>query len=559
MIAFIFITIETLCDLMQPTIMSKIIDKGVATKDISLVLNLGGLMLLVTAIGASCAITRNIISSNVSQRFGSDLRGDLFKKIQSFSFENVDKFKTASLMTRLTSDVNQVQTFAHGTMRIFVKAPILCIGSIIMAILINPSMAFILIAIVPIITVFIFINMKVSYPFFKNIQRALDKVNGVMGEYLSGVRVVKAFNRFSYEKERFKDVNGELTDASIKGMKVMSILNPSITLTVNLGIVLVIWFGGIKVNNGTMKVGQIIAFINYMTQILFSLIMISHVFNMFIRARTSAERIGEVFSEEDSLIVKEDTLKPKDTYEKIKFNNVYFSYDKNGGDILKNITFTCDIGETIGIIGATGSGKSSLVNLIPRFYDVKSGYIKVNGVDVKDFDLKVLREIISIVPQKTILFTGSILDNIRWGNENASLEEVQMVAKISKADDFITSFEKGYDTILGQGGVNLSGGQKQRISIARALIKHPNILILDDSTSAVDLTTEREIRKGLKEYSQNIICLLIAQRITSVMSADKIIVLDNGCMVGIGTHEELMKSSEVYQDIYYSQIGRGRR
>ena len=559
MIAFIFITIETLCDLMQPTIMSKIIDKGVATKDISLVLNLGGLMLLVTAIGASCAITRNIISSNVSQRFGSDLRGDLFKKIQSFSFENVDKFKTASLMTRLTSDVNQVQTFAHGTMRIFVKAPILCIGSIIMAILINPSMAFILIAIVPIITVFIFINMKVSYPFFKNIQRALDKVNGVMGEYLSGVRVVKAFNRFSYEKKRFKDVNGELTDASIKGMKVMSILNPSITLTVNLGIVLVIWFGGIKVNNGTMKVGQIIAFINYMTQILFSLIMISHVFNMFIRARTSAERIGEVFSEEDSLIVKEDTLTPKDTYEKIEFNNVYFSYDKNGGDILKNITFTCDIGETIGIIGATGSGKSSLVNLIPRFYDVKSGYIKVNGVDVKDFDLKVLREIISIVPQKTILFTGSILDNIRWGNENASLEEVQMVAKISKADDFITSFEKGYDTILGQGGVNLSGGQKQRISIARALIKHPNILILDDSTSAVDLTTEREIRKGLKEYSQNIIYLLIAQRITSVMSADKIIVLDNGCMVGIGTHEELMKSSEVYQDIYYSQIGRGRR
>ena len=241
---------------------------------------------------------------------------------------------------------------------------------------------------------------------------------------------------------------------------------------------------------------------------------------------TSAERIGEVFSEEDSLIVKEDTLTPKDTYEKIEFNNVYFSYDKNGGDILKNITFTCDIGETIGIIGATGSGKSSLVNLIPRFYDVKSGYIKVNGVDVKDFDLKVLREIISIVPQKTILFTGSILDNIRWGNENASLEEVQMVAKISKADDFITSFEKGYDTILGQGGVNLSGGQKQRISIARALIKHPNILILDDSTSAVDLTTEREIRKGVKEYSQNIIYLLIAQRITSVMSADKIIVLD---------------------------------
>lgn len=557
MIAFVFITIETLCDLMQPTIMSKIIDRGVATKDISLVLNLGGLMLLITAIGASCAITRNIISSNVSQRFGSDLRGDLFKKIQSFSFENVNKFKTASLMTRLTSDVNQVQNFAHGTMRIFVKAPILCIGSIIMAILINPSMAFILIGLVPIITIFIFINMKVSYPFFNNIQKALDKVNGVMGEYLSGVRVVKAFNRFNYEKKRFKDVNGELTDASIKGMKVMSILNPSITLTVNLGIVLVIWFGGIKVDNGTMKVGEIIAFINYMTQILFSLIMISHVFTMFIRARTSAERIGEVFSIEDSMTIKENTLTPKYTYQKIEFQKVYFSYDKNGEDVLKDITFNCDMGETIGIIGSTGSGKSSLVNLIPRFYDVTSGYIKVDGIDVRDFNLKALREIISIVPQKTILFTGSILDNIRWGNENASLEEVEMVAKISKADDFITSFEKGYDTILGQGGVNLSGGQKQRISIARALIKEPNILILDDSTSAVDLTTEREIRNGLREYSKNIIYLLIAQRVTSVMSADKIIVLDNGSMVGIGTHKKLMESCEVYQDIYYSQIGRG--
>ena len=557
MIAFVFITIETLCDLMQPTIMSKIIDRGVATKDISLVLNLGGLMLLITAIGASCAITRNIISSNVSQRFGSDLRGDLFKKIQSFSFENVNKFKTASLMTRLTGDVNQVQNFAHGTMRIFVKAPILCIGSIIMAILINPSMAFILIGLVPIITIFIFINMKVSYPFFANIQKALDKVNGVMGEYLSGVREVKAFNRFNYEKKRFKDVNGELTDASIKGMKVMSILNPSITLTVNLGIVLVIWFGGIEVDNGTMKVGQIIAFINYMTQILFSLIMISHVFTMFIRARTSAERIGEVFLKEDSLIIKEDTLTPKDIYQKIEFHNVYFSYDKNGGDVLKDITFNCDMGETIGIIGSTGSGKSSLVNLIPRFYDVTSGCITVDGMDVRDFNLKALREIISIVPQKTILFTGSILDNIRWGNENASLEEVKMVAKISKADDFITSFEKGYDTILGQGGVNLSGGQKQRISIARALIKEPKILILDDSTSAVDLATEREIRNGLRKYSKNIIYLLIAQRITSVMSADKIIVLDNGYMVGIGTHEKLMESCEVYQDIYYSQIGRG--
>lgn len=555
--ALAFLTIEAICDLMQPTIMSRIIDRGVNSKNMDYVLYMGGVMLSVTALGAIAAVARNIISSNVSQRFGSELRGDLFKKIQSFSFENIDKFQGASLITRLTSDINQVQNFAHGMMRIFVKAPILCIGSLAMAVVINPPMSLVLIGVVPIIIVIIFINMRVSYPFFVKIQRALDRINTVIREYLAGIRVVKAFNRFNYEIERFEGANQELSQVSIKGMRVMSFFNPAITLTLNIGIVLVIWFGGIRVNAGNMQVGQIIAFINYMTQILFSLMMLSHVFTMFIRAKASAERIGEVFLQENNLKDKEKTRGLKDFSGRLDFENVTFSYSGAKGEpVLKNISFTCYPGETIGIIGSTGAGKSSLVNLIPRFYDVTSGSVKVDGIDVKDINMKVLRNIIAVVPQKTMLFTGTILENIKWGNEEASIEEVQRVTKVSQAHEFIVSFPEGYNTILGQGGVNLSGGQKQRISIARALIKKPRILILDDCTSAVDVTTEGKIRGALKEYSSKTTCILIAQRITSVMRADKIVVIDNGSIMGIGTHEELMNRCSVYRDIFRSQIGK---
>ncbi|WP_154675032.1 ABC transporter ATP-binding protein [Desnuesiella massiliensis] len=554
--ALVFLTVEAICDLMQPTIMSRIIDRGVNSKNMDYVLYMGGIMLSVTAIGAIAAVARNIISSNVSQRFGSELRVDLFKKIQSFSFENIDNFQGASLMTRLTSDINQVQNFAHGMMRIFVKAPILCIGSLAMAIFINPPMSLVLIGVVPIIIAIIFVNMRVSYPFFIKIQKALDRINTVMREYLAGIRVVKAFNRFNYEVGRFEVANEELAQVSIKGMRVMSFFNPAITLTINIGIVLVIWFGGIRVNTGNMQVGQIIAFINYMTQILFSLMMLSHVFTMFIRAKASAERIGEVFLQENSLKDKEKTEELEEFRGRLDFENVTFSYSGAKGEpVLKNISFTCYPGETIGIIGSTGAGKSSLVNLIPRFYDVISGSIKIDGIDVKDINMKILRNIIAMVPQKTMLFTGTILENIKWGNEEASLEELERVTKISQAHEFIVSFPEGYNTILGQGGVNLSGGQKQRISIARALIKKPKILILDDCTSAVDVTTEAKIRGALKEYSSKTTCILIAQRITSVMRADRIVVIDNGSVMGIGTHEELMNGCSVYRDIFRSQIG----
>jgi ATP-binding cassette subfamily B protein len=548
---------EAFCDLAQPTIMSKIIDVGVKKKDLNFVLYMGGIMLLVTAIGAVAATGRNIVSSKVSQKFGAELRLDLFKKVHYFSFDNINKFETASLMTRLTNDVTQVQNFVHGLMRIFVKAPITGIGSIIMATLINPPMAIILIAVVPLVSFLISMNMKIGYPFFSKVQKALDKVNGVMREYLSGVRVVKAFNRFDYEVQRFEKNNEEFTNLSIRTARVMAIFSPSITLVINIGIVMVLWIGGIRVDNGNMKVGQIIAFINYMTQILFSLVMITNVFNMFVRAKASAERIGEVFDEENTMLNKPTFAAEGHIKGRIDFEKVDFSYAVTEGEpVLKNISFTCMPGETLGIIGSTGSGKTSLVNLIPRFYDVTAGCIKVDGVDVKDQDMKALRDKIAVVTQKTTLFTGSIIENIRWGKEDASKEEVEAAARVAQAHEFVEKFPEQYNTILGQGGVNLSGGQKQRVAIARALIKKPEILILDDSTSAVDVTTEVKIRSALKEYSKNLTCIIIAQRISSVIDADRIVVLNDGEMDAIGTHEELINSSEVYKDIFRSQMGK---
>lgn len=552
-----FLTLEAFCDLMQPTIMSKIVDKGVTGRQMNYVLQMSGVMLMVTALGAVGAVGRNILASKVSQRFGAELRSDLFKKIQSFSFDNMDRFEGATLVTRLTNDVTQVQNFTNGLMRIFVKSPLICIGSLIMASRLNPRMSVVLAVIVPIIAILIFLNMKIGYPFFVKVQRALDKVNSVIREYLAGVRVVKAFNRFDYERERFEKANKELGTTSTTAMRVAAIFNPGITLTVNLGIIVVLWYGGLSVNKGNMHVGQIIAFINYMTQILFSLMMISFVFTMFVRARASAERIGEVFTEENTMKILDAPAKATDVKGRVDFNNVCFSYAGTSCEpVLKDISFTCMPGETVGIIGSTGSGKSSLVNLIPRFYDVVSGSVEVDGINVKEMNQKDLRDKIAIVPQKAVLFTGTVIDNIRWGKQEASLEEVEEAAKVAQAHDFISSFPEGYYTKLGQGGINFSGGQKQRVSIARALVKKPEILILDDSTSAVDVSTESKIREALREYSKNLTCIIIAQRITSVMGADKIVVLDNGQVVGLGTHGELMQKSTVYQDIYRSQIGK---
>ncbi|PWK16507.1 ABC transporter ATP-binding protein [Tumebacillus permanentifrigoris] len=552
-VGVLFLTFEAICDLMQPTIMSKIIDIGVANQDLNYVFKMGGLMLLITAFGALSASVRNVVASNVSQNFGMGLRSDLFRKIQSLSARNLDKFDSASLITRLTNDVTQVQVFTNGLMRIFVKAPLLCLGGLIMATRLNSQLAVVLAIVVPIVALLIVINMRVGFPFFKKVQKALDRVNGVMREYLSGVRVVKAFNRFDYEVNKFNGANEEFQSTSIAATRVMAVFSPAIMLTVNIGIVVVLWVGGVRVSEGHMQVGHIIAFTNYMTQILFSLMLISMVFNMFVRARASAARIGEVFAEENQMTWS-DQLPATTTRGRIDFEQVCFSYD--GEPVLKNITLTCLPGETVGIIGSTGSGKSSMVSLLPRFYDVNSGSIQVDGVNIQHLDPKKLREKIAIVPQKTTLFTGSILENIKWGNENATQAEIERAAQMAQAHDFIANTPDGYHTRLGQGGVNLSGGQKQRVSIARALVRNPEILILDDSTSAVDVATEARIKEALKTYARGLTCLLIAQRITSVIDADKIVVLDQGEIVGTGTHEELMKTCDVYQQIFQSQVGK---
>jgi len=556
-IAVAFIVLETIVDVVNPTIMSMIIDKGVKNKDMDYILKLGGLMIAITFIGAIFAIIRNIVSSKVSQSFGADLREDLYTKVQGFSFDNIDKFQDASLITRLTNDVNQIQNFSHGMMRIFVKSPVRLIGAIIMAFLLDFNMGLILIGTIPVAGLIIFLNFKISYPIFKKMQIALDKVNGVMREYLAGIRVVKAFNRFNYERRRFKDVNDNLKERTLKGMRTVAVFNPLVGLIVDIGIVIILWVGGIRVNNGNLEVGKVMAFINYMLLVHFSLRMMTRVLNMFIRAKASAERVGEVFIEENTILERRKPISINKAKGQIEFEHVYFKYYSNSKYVLEDINFAINPGETLAIIGSTGSGKTSLVNLIPRFYDVDRGKVKVDGIDVKKVDISKLRENIGMVTQKPLLFTGSIMDNIKWGCEEATYEDVVRVSKISKAHDFIISFNEGYNTYLGQGGVNLSGGQKQRISIARALIRNPSILILDDSTSAVDMITEKKIRQGLNENLRNTTTILIAQRITSVMDADKIIVMDNGRIVGLGTHVELIGSCQVYKDICHSQIGKG--
>lgn len=556
-LAVFFVMCETLCDLMLPTIMSQIIDVGIAAKNMEYVLLKGGLMLLITILGAFAASARNIISSNVSQKFGTELRLDLYKKIQTLPLENIDHFDKASLVTRLTNDVTQVQTLVNGLMRIFIKGPLLCIGSLIMAVRINHDLAMVLAVVVPIVGMLIIINVKIGFPFFTKVQQALDKVNSVMREYLSGVRVVKAFNRFDYEVKKFSEANTDLQLKSITAMRMMSVFGPGIMLTVNFGIIGVLWFGGIYVNLGEMQAGHIIAFINYMTQILFSLLLISMVFNMFVRAKASAGRISEIFSQVNNMKWDQHLIKDLAVKGRVDFEDVYFSY---GGtiaqSIIKNINLTCMPGETIGIIGSTGSGKSSLVNLIPRFYDVTSGTVRVDGEDVKYKDPKWIRQKVAIVPQKSILFTGTITDNIKWGKEDATIEEIEKASRIAQAHDFIAALPDGYQTKVGQGGVNFSGGQKQRLAIARALVRRPEILILDDSTSAVDVVTEEKIKKELKIYAKDLTCLIIAQRIASVIDADKIVVLDQGEIIGIGKHDELMKFCKIYQEIFYSQVGK---
>lgn len=553
-----FLTLEAVADLMQPTYMSYIVDDGVANADVGQILIYGGIMLGIALFGAFCAVMRNHFASRTSQTIGKEIRHDIYHNVQQLSLENIDRLQPASIITRITNDVTQIQDFINSIMRIMIKAPITGIGAVVLIIIQTPKQAPIMIVIVIIATLLIVLNIMVGYPRFGKVQKKLDKLNGVSREFLSSVRVVKAFRAEDKETGKFKNASDDLADANTSALRAMAMFAPLINLTVNFGIVLLLF---ISKEQAAGDIGRLMASVNYMGQVLFALAFISNVINSAVRALASSERIKEVLDEKPVQKKAEHPQKPEIKGE-IKFNDVSFAYAGASRSALSHISFTANPGETIGIIGPTGSGKTSLVNLIPRFYDTTEGAITVDGVNVNEIDEEYLRSKVALVAQKALLFTGTIMENLSWGlsnsHDNLSKEDESKIHKavqIACADEFIGKTKDGYNTLLGQGGVNLSGGQKQRLSLARALIKEPNILILDDCTSALDATTESSVLKGLSEMETKATVLLISQRISTVMRADKILVLNNGEVQGFGTHTELLNNCDTYREIYESQIG----
>lgn len=545
--------IEVIMDLNQPKLMSDIIDIGVANGDISYVLNVGFKMIVVAMLGILGGMLCGLFSTLASMKMGKNMRQGLFDKIQSLSFSEIDKFKTSSLITRLTNDVTQVQNMVMMALRGMVRSPLICLGGIIMSLTISIKLSIIFLVVIPLIVLSVILITSRSIPFFTEMQKKIDNVNLVMRENLLGVRVIKAFAIEDKMRRRFSSANDELMDISVKAQSVTILLWPLVTLIMNLSVVAILWFGGNYVNNGSLEIGKIMAFINYLVQIMSSLnMLIMNIIN-FSRAKVSADRINEVLDVESSIKDREDADEINNF--DVEFKDVYFKYNKDGEYVLKGISFKVSEGEKIGIIGATGSGKSSLISLIPRLYDTTSGSVMIGNKDVRNLKINDLRKIIGVVLQDTTLFSGSIADNLRFGMENANEEMMDSATKDAQAFEFITSSNEGYNREVGQRGKNLSGGQKQRVSIARTLIKNPKILILDDSSSALDMETESKLQNSIKNRMKDATVFLIAQRISAVMDSDKIIVLDNGEIVAIGTHKELIKNCEIYRSIAISQLG----
>ncbi len=557
-LAPLLMVVEVAMDLMQPRMIQRIVDVGIAQLDMAVVINTGLLMMGLALVGAVAGVGCTIFGVLASQGFGTDLRSTLFSKVQSFSFGNLDDLETGQLITRLTNDVTQIEQAVSMLLRIMVRAPLLLIGSLVMAILTNPRLATMLLVLGPMVILILILVIKKAYPMFGEVQRKLDDLNTVMHENLAGVRVVKAFVREAYEIKRFGTVNDNLMNQTIRAARTSALTWPFMMLSLNLGVVAAIWFGGRQVMVGTMQVGALIAFVNYLMRTLMSMMFVSMLTMRLARAQASAERVQEILDSESEVQNAPDAITRFASRGRIAFEKVTFSYDGNGHDpVLKNISFSTEPGQTVAILGATGSGKSSLIHLIPRFYDVTEGRIMLDGVDVRDVDKGALRRNIGVVLQETVLFTGTIRDNIRYGRPDADNEAVIAAAKAAQAHEFICTFPDGYDTELGQRGVNLSGGQKQRVAIARALLIEPAVLVLDDSTSSVDVETETEIQDALAVLMKNCTSFVVAQRISTVLNAHKILVLDDGKIVAEGTHSELLGSSSIYREIYDSQLGNG--
>lgn len=547
---------EVAGEIVLPKIMASMIDVGIANNDISYVIMRALLMFGCICIMIIGGIGGHYMSIKASVLFSADVRKDVFKKVQNFSFKNIDEFSTGSLVTRLTNDITQLQNITRMFLIMAMRSPGMLIGGIIMALTINPKLALILVVVMPLLAAVITFLLKTAFPRFTAMQKKLDGLNSSIQENITNVRVIKSFVREKFEINKFRNANENLKDSTLNAMKIVIMTMPFMTLAMNITTIVTVWNGGQFVINGSMNVGDLTAFTTYIVQILMSLMMVSMLILQSSRAAASSRRIKEVLNTEVDLT--DDNAKCKDavvTDGKVEFRNVCFKYYTNRSEnILENISFTANPGEIIGIVGSTGSGKTSLVQLIPRLYDVTEGEVLVDGINVKDYSIKHLRDGVGMVLQKNVLFSGSIEDNLRWGDENASMEEIRLASDHAQADGFVTSFTDGYNTELGQGGVNVSGGQKQRLCIARALLKKPKILILDDSTSAVDTATEAKIRSAFETDLKDTTKIIIAQRISSVMHADKILVISEGKVTGFDTHENLLENNEDYRDIYYSQV-----
>ena len=551
----VFKLTEAVFELIVPLVMAKIIDVGIASGDYGYVLRMGGVMLLLGAVGLASSLTCQRFAAIASQGYGTKMRNRLFAKINSFSHAELDRFGTPSLITRLTNDVNQLQLAVAMLIRLVVRAPFLAVGAIFMAMTIDLKMSLIFLISTPVILLALYIIMNKSVPFYRVLQKKLDTLSLMTRENLSGVRVIRAFSKQEEEQKRFRTANDDMVDTAVRVSRITALLNPLTFLIINFSIVAIVWFGAYQVNDGVLLQGQVIALVNYMSQTLLALIVVANLVVIFTKAYASALRVEEVLATEPSVTESVSIApKPQKDAPKIQLDDVSFSY--SGGEAaLEHVNLTILSGQTVGIIGGTGSGKSTLVNLLPRFYNVTSGKITIDGIDVSDYPLQQLREKFGIVPQKAVLFQGSIRQNMLWGCADATDEEIYRALRIAQALEFVNQLPGGLDYQVEQGGKNFSGGQRQRLTIARALVRQPQILILDDSSSALDFATDAALRSALKHETQGMSVIVVSQRASSIKNADQILVLDDGRVCGVGTHDALLKECEIYQEICQSQLG----
>lgn len=551
-----FKLIEAVFELIVPLVMAKIIDVGIENSDTNYILRMGGVMILLGVVGLCCALICQYLASRTSQAIGTDLRNDVFSKIGSLSYSQLDKFGSASLVNRIISDVNQLQLAVAMLIRLVVRVPFLIIGATVMAFSINTELAVIFVIIIPLVALSLYLVMSRSVPYYKRIQKNLDGVSGIVRENLNGVRVIRAFSGQDRENIRFQKATDVVMEENIRVGRISAILNPVCYVILNLAIIAILYFGGGKVYDGVVSQGEIIALVNYMTQISLALVVMANLVVIFTKAGASASRVNEIFDETPDISDgKGATI--SENAPAVEFKDACFDYGNNGEYELEGITFSVKRGETIGVIGSTGSGKSTLINLIPRFYDTAKGEVFIDGANVKDYIVSDLRRKIGIVPQKSALFSGTVRENLTIGNENASEETIKKAIRIAQAEDIIERMPEGLETFIAEGGRNLSGGQRQRLTIARALVREPEILILDDSSSALDYVTDLNLRKAIKEETDNMTVFIVSQRANAIKNSDRIVVLDDGRISAIGKHEELLKTSDVYIEICKSQEVKG--